>query len=72
MSLFVNLEISTNRCLGIKECGKCLAVCPVSIFGQDGDHPIVIDDNQDECTLCDLCLDACQPAAIKLIKLYEK
>lgn len=71
MSLFVNLEIDPQKCLGIKQCGKCLGVCPVNIFGQEGDRPAAIEANLDECTLCDLCLDVCEPGAIKVRKLYE-
>jgi ferredoxin len=71
MSLFVNLEIDRESCLGLKECGKCLKVCPVGIFGEDGEYPQAIEANQDECTLCELCLEACRPGAIKVRKLYE-
>lgn len=71
MSLFVNLEIERQKCLGLKECGKCLKVCPVGIFGEAGEYPRTIEDNQDECTLCDLCLAACEPGAIEVRKQYE-
>ena len=72
MSLFVNLEIDRQNCLGLKECGKCLKVCPVSIFGKDGEFPQAMEANQDECTLCGLCLEACLPGAIQVRKLYEQ
>ncbi len=72
MSLFVNLEIDRQNCLGLRECGKCLKVCPVSIFGEDGDYPQTIEANQDECTLCELCLEACGPRVITVRKLYEQ
>ena len=72
MSLFVNLEIDRQNCLGLKECGKCLKECPVSIFGKDGEFPQAIEANQDECTLCGLCLEACLPGAIQVRKLYEQ
>lgn len=71
MSLFVNLDIDRRKCLGLKECGKCLGVCPVSIFEPDGDMPQTVEANLDECTLCDLCFKACAPEAIKVHKLYE-
>ena len=71
MSLFVNLEIDRQNCLGLKECGKCLKVCPVSIFGKDGEFPQAMEANEDECTLCGLCLEACGPGVITVRKLYE-
>ncbi len=72
MSLWLNLEIDRQACLGLRECGKCLKVCPVGIFGEDSEFPKAIEANQDECTLCDLCLEVCHPGAIQVQKLYEQ
>ena len=71
MSEFIKIEIDFSRCVGIGECGGCVKVCPVNIFGKDGDNPSVIEDNEDECTLCDLCIQACTPKVITIRKLYE-
>jgi len=71
MSEFIRVEIDFSRCVGIEECGGCLRVCPVNIFGEESGNPVVIQDNQDECTLCDLCMEACTRSAITIRKLYE-
>lgn len=71
MSEFIVVEIASERCLGINKCGQCVQVCPVGIFGKREDRPLIVDENQDECTLCDLCLVACKPDAIDIIKRYE-
>ena len=71
MSEFIQVSIAEDRCTGIAACGKCVQVCPVNIFGAEGDRPFIIGDNQDECTLCDLCLEECTPDALVLRKLYE-
>ena len=71
MGLFINLEIDLKRCVGISNCGKCLKVCPVQIFENGDKFPVSITENEDECTLCDLCLDICEPVAIKVCRLYE-
>jgi NAD-dependent dihydropyrimidine dehydrogenase PreA subunit len=71
MSEFIQVEISEERCSGISACGKCVQVCPVNIFAAKGDRPLVVEENQDECTLCDLCLEGCAPEAIVLRKLYD-
>ena len=71
MGLFIKLEIDLERCAGIAGCGKCLKVCPVQIFGKGDEFPLSIAENEDECTLCDLCLDICEPDAVKVCKLYE-
>ena len=71
MGIFINLDIDPEQCLGISSCGKCLKVCPVKIFDHGAEHPVSIAENEDECTLCDLCLNVCDPDAIKVCKLYE-
>ncbi len=72
MSEFIRVEIDFQKCVGIKECGKCIGVCPVDIFGKKADHPAIIQENQDECTLCDLCIESCAPCAIDITRIYEE
>lgn len=71
MSEFIKVEIHFSKCVGIDHCGKCCTVCPVNIFQKNGDLPEVIEENQDECTLCDLCMQGCSEDAITIWKLYE-
>ena len=71
MSEFIRIEIDFQKCVGTKECGGCLKVCPVNIFEEESYNPSIIHKNQDECILCDLCLEACNPDAIAIKKLYE-
>jgi len=72
MGVFIRVEIEWGECVGIAQCGECVQVCPVNIFEKQDDLPIGIGDNEDECTLCDLCLKACTPGAITIKKLYEE
>lgn len=71
MSEFIKVEIDQSKCLGVEACGGCLRVCPVNIFHQKNDEPMIIEENEDECTLCDLCIEACGPNAVFIRKLYE-
>ena len=71
MGLFIELEIDRTKCVGLSICGQCIKVCPVQIFGENGDLPLSIVDNEDECTLCNLCIDSCDPEAIRVCKLYD-
>ena len=71
MSEFIQVTIAEDRCTGISDCGKCVQVCPVNIFDAEGDRPLIIEENQDECILCDLCLEECTPDAVVLRKLYD-
>lgn len=72
MGLFIKLEINGESCLGLGDCGKCVAVCPVRAFAEGRGLPLANEKNEDECTLCDLCLDACEPGAITVRRVYEE
>ncbi len=71
MGIFIRLEIDEQTCLGVKACGLCIKTCPVKIFEKQDDRPVSVEENEDECTLCTLCLTECTPKAIRLLKLYE-
>ncbi|MBU4566185.1 MAG: 4Fe-4S dicluster domain-containing protein [Proteobacteria bacterium] len=70
MGLFIAVEISEDRCVGIDDCGECVKVCPVRIF--EGEHgiPSIVQGNEDECILCDQCLEGCAKDAISISKKY--
>ncbi len=72
MAEFIRLEINGRTCLGIEKCGKCIGVCPVNIFASNDEYPQVVEANEDECTLCNLCLQGCEVDAITIHKLYEE
>ncbi|MCH8008367.1 MAG: ferredoxin [Chloroflexi bacterium] len=51
---------------------KLVEVCPVNIFEQDGAGKcVVVEENEDECVLCDLCVQAAPEGKVRVIKLYE-
>jgi NAD-dependent dihydropyrimidine dehydrogenase PreA subunit len=70
-SEFIRVSVNMNTCVGIARCGGCVRVCPVGIFRKNEDAPEVVAKNEDECILCELCLQACKPRAITIQKLYE-
>ncbi|MFW6138927.1 MAG: 4Fe-4S dicluster domain-containing protein [Spirochaetota bacterium] len=72
MGVFIRIEIDRKTCTGTEHCGECIRVCPVNIFVKKGGMPVVEEENEDECTLCDLCLEACRPRAVTIQKLYEE
>ena len=51
---------------------KLVEVCPVNIFapGPDDRSVTLVEENMDECTLCELCTQA-SPDGVKLVKLYD-
>ena len=50
---------------------KLAEVCPVGIFDAGSGRLRVVEENLDECVLCDLCVAAAPPGAVKIMRLYE-
>lgn len=71
MGTFISLQIDESKCAGVQECGQCINVCPVNIFKAENNSVAIIEENEDECTLCERCLEECSPNAIRIVKLYE-
>ena len=74
MVMFIRIDVNQDvvrKTAGLAK--KLVEVCPVNIFtpGSEDNAVEVIDDNVDECTLCDLCIQA-SPDGVKVIKLYER
>jgi NAD-dependent dihydropyrimidine dehydrogenase PreA subunit len=46
-------------------------VCPVDIYANDEGRVKVVEENLDECVLCELCVKAAPPGAVKVLKLYD-
>ena len=47
-------------------------MCPVNIFALKGETLQIVEGNLDECTLCELCLDAAPPGTVRVKKLYGR
>jgi NAD-dependent dihydropyrimidine dehydrogenase PreA subunit len=50
---------------------KLEGVCPVDIFRAGDSGVEIVEENLDECVLCELCINASPPGAIRVIKLYS-
>jgi NAD-dependent dihydropyrimidine dehydrogenase PreA subunit len=46
-------------------------VCPVDIYANDNGHVKIVEENLDECVLCELCVKAAPPGTVKVLKLYD-
>tara|TARA_Y100000590_G_C15522076_1_gene939750 strand:+ start:324 stop:539 length:216 start_codon:yes stop_codon:yes gene_type:complete len=51
---------------------KLVEICPVDIFSDNQGVLSVVEENQDECTLCNLCIEATPEGMIRIIRLYEE
>lgn len=69
--IFVNLEIDARLCVREALCHECVSSCPVNVFTRPAGGPArVVTENEDECILCQLCVDRCPVDAVSLRNLY--
>jgi NAD-dependent dihydropyrimidine dehydrogenase PreA subunit len=50
---------------------KLEEVCPVDIYADEGGKVEIVDQNLDECILCNLCVEAAPPGGVIVKKLYD-
>jgi len=73
MAMFIRIDVDQAVVRKTPGLAKKLAdVCPVNIFapGSEENAVAVVEDNVDECTLCELCIQA-SPQGVRVVKLYE-
>ena len=69
--IFIDVEVS-NSARGDAELARRLEeACPVDIFAARESGVQIVPENLDECVLCELCLDAAPPGAVRVVKLYD-
>ena len=71
--MFIDVTIAPAVTKDAALAKKLTEVCPVNIFAQEKDGSLkIVEDNLDECTLCDLCVQAAPAGTVTIVKLYEK
>jgi NAD-dependent dihydropyrimidine dehydrogenase PreA subunit len=69
--VFIEVEVDA-AVAGDPELAKRLEeACPVDIFAASATGVEVVRENQDECVLCGLCLDAAPDDTVTVRKLYD-
>ncbi|MBX3028177.1 hypothetical protein KF840_25085 [bacterium] len=70
-ALFINVEVDPALAKDAAAVKKLVEVCPVNIFAEaDLGLLAIVEKNLDECTLCELCLQAAPAGAVRVKKLY--
>ena len=70
--MFVHVEIDAGAAADRELAKKLVEVCPVNIFDVDAEgKAVVVEENEDECVLCDLCVQAAPQGKVRVVKLYE-
>jgi NAD-dependent dihydropyrimidine dehydrogenase PreA subunit len=70
-ALFIDVEVDESVAHDHKLAEKLAEVCPVDIYRAGPGGVEIVEDNLDECVLCELCLNAAPPGAVRVIKLYD-
>lgn len=70
MAMFIRVDVDDAVVARTPGLGAKLGeICPVKIFKPAGEAVTIVEDNVDECTLCELCTQA-SPEGIQVVKLY--
>lgn len=71
-ALFIGVEVEDSVAADTELAAKLTEVCPVDIFGQNEDGTLrIVEENLDECVLCELCINASPQGTVEVLKLYS-
>jgi NAD-dependent dihydropyrimidine dehydrogenase PreA subunit len=68
--VFIHVEVADPARSDRDLARKLEEACPVDIFAAVDGGVGIVEENLDECVLCELCLDAAPPGAVRVVKLY--
>jgi NAD-dependent dihydropyrimidine dehydrogenase PreA subunit len=68
---FIDVEVDAAVAADAELATKLAEVCPVDIFNAGQDGLEIVEDNLDECVLCQLCINAAPAGSIRILKLYS-
>jgi len=71
MALFIDVDVDPAAAKDPAVAKKLVEVCPVNIFAQKGEGLEIVEPHLDECTLCELCLEAAPAGTVRVKKLYS-
>jgi NAD-dependent dihydropyrimidine dehydrogenase PreA subunit len=69
--LFIDVQVAAAFASDAALARKLADACPVDIFAATDAGVRIVEENLDECTLCDLCIQAAPPGAVRVVKLYD-
>jgi NAD-dependent dihydropyrimidine dehydrogenase PreA subunit len=70
--MFIRCEVAPEAARDTDLAKKLVEVCPVNIFATDPQgNATIVEENLDECVLCELCVQAAPPGQVIVQKLYS-
>ena len=70
-ALFIAVEVEEPVASDRELAAKLEEVCPVDIFKAGPNGVEIVEENLDECVLCELCIQAAPAGKVQVLKLYE-
>jgi NAD-dependent dihydropyrimidine dehydrogenase PreA subunit len=71
-AMFIDVKVDPAVAQNATLAKKLTEVCPVNIFAQHPDGTLkIVEENLDECTLCELCIQAAPQGTVRVVKLYD-
>jgi NAD-dependent dihydropyrimidine dehydrogenase PreA subunit len=70
-ALFIAVEVDESVASDPELAAKLEEVCPVDIFKATDGRVEIVEENLDECVLCELCINAAPAGTIRVVKLYS-
>ena len=68
---FIDVELTEEARDDAELAKKLEEACPVDIYAARDGRVEVVEENLDECVLCELCIQAAPPGAVRVLKLYD-
>ncbi len=69
--VFIDVEVGASVAGDAELARKLEEVCPVDIFKATEGGVEIVEQNLDECVLCNLCVEAVPPGTLRVEKLYD-
>jgi NAD-dependent dihydropyrimidine dehydrogenase PreA subunit len=69
--VFVDVELAEEVRGDAELARKLEEACPVDIYAAHDGRVEVVEENLDECILCELCVKAAPPGRLRVLKLYD-
>ena len=68
---FIDVEVAEDIRGDAGLAQKLEDACPVDIYANREGQVEVVEDNLDECVLCELCIQAAPAGKVRVLKLYD-
>jgi NAD-dependent dihydropyrimidine dehydrogenase PreA subunit len=69
--VFIDVDLSDEARADAELARRLEEACPVDIFAAGDGGTEIVRENLDECVLCELCVNAAPPGAVRVVKLYD-